>query len=540
MADKSATASAPSSSIASHPFNLDSADLIIRASDNVDFLVHQATLAIASPVFATMLQLPQPEAALEASSSRPLVTVSEDSKTLDSLLRLCYPVVKRGMTDVEETASILRTAMKYEMEWPISFLSSKLTNAAVNQPLRVWAIACRLSLDNVARSAANYLTPISAFLTGRRPATLHDLVGSVGLATLSGVTAGQYARLCQWYCQDQVTLGFSFVHPQRGPRRPAPTNAASLDGHPQFTSDIPDCDVICRSRDAVDFEAHMNILAIHSPVLKRRFFNLSSEPAQATPPTSSDRGLQTHRSLPVVAFQAGSHALATILKICYGESNDNLPAPDLPVLAEALATIDEYEMKQARAVVERLWDGLAQRQPLVAYFAATRYGLTSAARAAAKLTLVLPPLPSAALYCSVMEDAPARSYHQLIAYRRACEKAVTTALGKAQEARKEHLRTGAGSASTSRPNTFTFGQDPNRVPQEDWLVAYMRKVERDIASSTIGRLGTMFEFSALIKEVQSCNDVWSWTNASLEQLAKVAQILPNQLAAAIDEVELEL
>ncbi|EIW58580.1 uncharacterized protein TRAVEDRAFT_20544 [Trametes versicolor FP-101664 SS1] len=46
--------------IASYPFDLDTADIILRTSDQVDFRVHRAILAIVSPVFATMFRLPQP------------------------------------------------------------------------------------------------------------------------------------------------------------------------------------------------------------------------------------------------------------------------------------------------------------------------------------------------------------------------------------------------------------------------------------------------------------------------------------------------
>ncbi|OSD05501.1 hypothetical protein PYCCODRAFT_1465385 [Trametes coccinea BRFM310] len=544
MADKSATGlesrslsePAPSSStVASHPFDLDSADITLRTSDNVDFHVHQAILAIASPFFATMFQLPQPEIAASATTSRPLLAVSEKSKTLDSLLRLCYPVAKLATTDVDEIALVLQTAVKYEMTWPISFLSSELKTAAAREPLHVWAIACRLNLDDVARHAVDFL-----FLNA--PSTpLRDLVESAGLATLNGVTAGQYARLCQSYLQRGAFPGFSYVHPQH--------SCFPLRGieHITFTSDILGHDVLCRSRDAAEFPAHMAILAMHSPTLSRLFSDRPSEAAvEVISTASSELNQQPPRSHRVVAFRAGSQTLATILQICYGASHNSAFDPDLPILAEAFAVTEEYEMNQAHAVVQRLWDNQARRRPLDAYFTAARYGLVPALRAAAKLTLSLSPTLATELTCSSMESAPARSYHQLITYRLASEKAVATALANAQDARKEYLRTNGGDGSTIRhPRPLqgsTKSTDPHHIPEGDWLVAYMQKVARSVASSTlaVGRLGTLFELPALIKTAKSCHGFSSSATVVLQQLHKVAETLPQQIAAAIDEVELKL
>ena len=44
------------------PFDDDDADIIFRSSDADDFRLYRVILAKASPVFRTMLQLPQPSA----------------------------------------------------------------------------------------------------------------------------------------------------------------------------------------------------------------------------------------------------------------------------------------------------------------------------------------------------------------------------------------------------------------------------------------------------------------------------------------------
>ncbi|KAI0630811.1 hypothetical protein C8Q77DRAFT_228751 [Trametes polyzona] len=94
--------------IAPPPFDKPFADLLIRSSDGVDFLVFKWILADASPVFAGMFELAQPSkwepgyavrssedstvVHTTASSSPPVIDVEEDSKTLQTLLTRCYPL----------------------------------------------------------------------------------------------------------------------------------------------------------------------------------------------------------------------------------------------------------------------------------------------------------------------------------------------------------------------------------------------------------------------------------------------------------------
>ena len=75
----------------SHDFsNSRTADIILRSGGPkaVEFRAHRAILSIASPVFETMLSLPQPG----IEKLIPVCDLSEDAKTLEVLLRLIYPV----------------------------------------------------------------------------------------------------------------------------------------------------------------------------------------------------------------------------------------------------------------------------------------------------------------------------------------------------------------------------------------------------------------------------------------------------------------
>ncbi|KAI0799808.1 hypothetical protein BC629DRAFT_1591955 [Irpex lacteus] len=67
--------SSKASTTAQAPFNIRSADALIRTSDNVDFYLYKASTASTIP-----------------SSIHDPIPVTETSQTFDCLMRLCYPV----------------------------------------------------------------------------------------------------------------------------------------------------------------------------------------------------------------------------------------------------------------------------------------------------------------------------------------------------------------------------------------------------------------------------------------------------------------
>ena len=67
------------------------ADLIIRSSDDVSFLVHKLVLAVASPIFKDLLSLPQPSN-FETVDGLPMVRLPESSELLKCLVSMLYPI----------------------------------------------------------------------------------------------------------------------------------------------------------------------------------------------------------------------------------------------------------------------------------------------------------------------------------------------------------------------------------------------------------------------------------------------------------------
>ncbi|KAI0718326.1 hypothetical protein C8Q72DRAFT_138715 [Fomitopsis betulina] len=138
---------------ASSPFdNTLDGDLILRSSDRIDFCVVPAILRLASPFFASMLEVGQslPSASDGAQADGDeirdgcrVVPVSEDSATLDTLLRIIYPQEYPSLDDFKNLAHVLAASLKYDMAKATVLTSTKLHGFVAQEPVRVWAVAIR-------------------------------------------------------------------------------------------------------------------------------------------------------------------------------------------------------------------------------------------------------------------------------------------------------------------------------------------------------------------------------------------------------------
>ncbi|EKM47976.1 uncharacterized protein PHACADRAFT_109583, partial [Phanerochaete carnosa HHB-10118-sp] len=137
---------------ASSPFNKPSADVILRTSDGVDFHAHKIVLSLASSFFETMFSIPQP--ASSDPTERPVVEMVEDSKTLDCLLRYCYPVQDPFAPSLELLDSVLESAKKYDFTETIDLVTGKLCGFLSTNALSLFAIGCRHRNEDLAIRAA--------------------------------------------------------------------------------------------------------------------------------------------------------------------------------------------------------------------------------------------------------------------------------------------------------------------------------------------------------------------------------------------------
>ncbi|KAF8553564.1 hypothetical protein OG21DRAFT_1510006 [Imleria badia] len=118
---------------AAAPFDHAQADIILRSSDNIDFREVKDGLAV--------------------------IPVTEDSKTLDALLRFCYPCTLADDPNLEvlnDAKDVLEAARKYSLD----VIEKKARKAIVNpkilevEPLRCFAIAHRGQLREETQLAA--------------------------------------------------------------------------------------------------------------------------------------------------------------------------------------------------------------------------------------------------------------------------------------------------------------------------------------------------------------------------------------------------
>ncbi|KAI0738441.1 hypothetical protein C8Q80DRAFT_244238 [Daedaleopsis nitida] len=380
------------------PFDRTTTDIILRSSDNVDFNVFSQILIAASPFFETMFELPQPSPSpsrgqAQPKYGKPIVQVSENSMTLETLLRICYPIVQRDVETLEEVESSLRAAMKFEMELPIAVLTDRLEALTYRLPLQAWAVACRLNLEDVAKLAASQLS-------------LCDLENCTP-QLLEGVPAGHYYRLHRYLSITPIPESYQLLTPPSSCPTAPSESIDSLLPSPYTVVEVPTPDIVCRSSDDVDFHAHRTVLLLSSSVLSQMIA------------TGDDRS--------PIRFEEHSRVLRPLLESCYPMSDSVWPKiPSDPFeQMSLLAALEKYNITthghHTRTALEHIWEAdTAPRNPMRAYCAAIRAGETCSAKVAAQYVLEMDPVETA--YVPEMETMPAISYHRLLTYSDTCRR----------------------------------------------------------------------------------------------------------------------
>ncbi|KAJ6474969.1 hypothetical protein C8R45DRAFT_1103094 [Mycena sanguinolenta] len=115
-------------------------DVILRASDGVDFYVHRAILSIVSPFFQTMFTLPQAEE--PSGQLYPVIDVSETSVVLNRILRFFCPGTQLTVHSLEELQEVMEILIsKYDMLCLVPSIQKHLEPYVSSQPLAVYAFA---------------------------------------------------------------------------------------------------------------------------------------------------------------------------------------------------------------------------------------------------------------------------------------------------------------------------------------------------------------------------------------------------------------
>ena len=384
--------------IAQTPFDDMAADVILRSHDGVDFYVYRTVLAIASPFFKDMFSLPQTIQAREQTVRQPapaVVDFSEDSQTLDRLLRLCYPIIDPVIKELTEVEDALEAAIKYQMVEATVILQALLRTFGPSDPLKVFVIACRLQLEAEAKAAAQHWrrkcpqTCVGISTEGKLPDWTVTPAGASYLPEMAQISAGSLFRLLRFVRRGRETPSFleADCPPTVTPSGDAKENTVS-----EHLFVYEDADIILQSSDGIDFRVHKVIVSLASTDLV-------------------DKSSITHDALPVIAVPENSHTLAKLLELCYPVGDSDLG--DLNTAHAVLSAAIKYKMTKVIQLAKKQWMGLVKTAPLRVYFTAVRYGWKEEAQEAARRAANQ---PIENVYVPEMEFASAVFYHYLLKY----------------------------------------------------------------------------------------------------------------------------
>ena len=398
----SSAAAARQSRIAPPPFDKPDTDIILRSSDHVDFHVRRHILFEASPVFESILSIPPGH----DEDPCPVVDLTEDHQTLQALLLSCYPVSRtkrQPMKSLAQLEAALYAAKKYDMELPLEELTSDLDRCVTGQPLQVWALACRLDLEDVASRAASLMgdTMPSFSILGR----------------MEGVSAGNYYRLREYRRRSDVrTIAASFLRPPQVRRLADEQHGTLTVDNSAFSSKLPYPDLECRSADGEVFLVHKCLLSAASPILFTKIHDILSQ-------ISSSRDTRTTVPLPSLQLDERAFVLRDLLSMCYPHEQ-----PLLLSASHCVAVILAAKKYEATSIINKAmqhWEIVAEAAPLESFLVSSRVELHDCARLAARYTLLS---PLDAVYHPEREYSPALFYHNLLVNHKRCLKLLKAAI----------------------------------------------------------------------------------------------------------------
>lgn len=341
----------PESSAADEPFDDTSlADIVIRTSDNFEFFLMKGVLIIASPFFRDMFSISQP--AKEAISMElERIPISDSRDIFDPLMRFCYPVKDPVIANIALLEKVLEAAMKYQLLVAIDILKTSLRNFITDIPLDVYAVACRLELEEEAHMAAAQWKSLAMLHS------LHDtftesfatsIAGGSYTAGMATITSGAYYRLVEYVRGKNIT---SFI------AAPLTTIFSAPPFEPAFSRNVVDADVILLSSDNIRFPVHVTVLRVAGPgsLLSHTPQNNSSGPAE-------------------IQLEIVSSTLNALIELCYPFSSFK-PT----ILRQARAVFDaatKYNIPSVAAAAKHLVLGFTDTHPLSVYLIASIKGWT--------------------------------------------------------------------------------------------------------------------------------------------------------------------
>ncbi|THH01172.1 hypothetical protein EW026_g1483 [Hermanssonia centrifuga] len=385
--------------VASEPFDRQAADVILRTSDNVHFYVYKTILLTSSTFFKTMFSSCTWKAETYH-GYHPIIDVPEDSSTLEYLLRFCYPGHSPMITNLVQLDLLLEAAFKYDISTAAEPLREALQLSVYQNPLRVFAIACRHKLEEEADLAA---------LTWKKQSFLDDTAqdfsrtcaGASYVSEMAQTSAGAYYRLLSYLRTARGNARFQLYEP-----RPSETSPPTAESPQPWSSSSPshspfnraDADVVLRSSDNVDFRVHTMILSMAGG--ENLFLS------QTVQDTTID-------GIPVLLTHTDSHVLAELLRMCYPPSiaNSRIQSHVFHTFKGVFDAATTYGMTAVVNIMRSILKRAVREHPLSVYLVAVTCGWIEEARVALEL-LVFEPIHE--LYVTELEGVSADIYHRLL------------------------------------------------------------------------------------------------------------------------------
>ncbi|PIL24831.1 hypothetical protein GSI_12717 [Ganoderma sinense ZZ0214-1] len=397
---------APTAREAEAPFNREDADFVLRTADGVHFRVFRTILMLASGGFAGMLDVPQPPTAAGSEETEtPGVDVSEDSETMDTFLRICYPHVASDIEvgSLSHLRKVLKAGQKYDAAPVVDVMRRALVQPRFidDNPLVVFAIACRLDLEEEAKEAAK-VAVMKNRVKDETPCPEMDDVG-----------AGAYYRLMllnqtRLTLRATIQIDFNGIGTFCRNAPPDPDPETTIDSVSQPFTDA-DADVVLLTSDSLEFRIHSKIIELASP----NMFNMLTQDPSATEQR-------------VYIMNESSAVADPLLRFCYPGPRPLFPdAPN--TFLRVLAALQKYGLTGALDdAVRAHWAAFAATDPFRFFFHAVALGRASEARACARLVAESDGAQSMhTLYVPEMEGVGSLAYRRLLAYVKRFREAAT-------------------------------------------------------------------------------------------------------------------
>ncbi|KIP11914.1 hypothetical protein PHLGIDRAFT_33182 [Phlebiopsis gigantea 11061_1 CR5-6] len=433
-----------SPSLAAYPFNVPRTDVVFTTADGVEFRLFKNVLSIASPFFADMFSLAQPEAQAAVPSTElgntASIHITESSQTFDSLLRFCYPVADPVVTSLRELELILDAARKYQMEEATNLANRMLRQFVDEDPLRTFALACRFGAEAESRLAAaawkhlyeakfKPLTPQKKVIAktnkparSRAPPPAYPdfattLMYTGYISEMADLPAAVYHRL-MYYGRVNFDSPPSFIHRDTVYPPPIPSAATPRDDVSEWPITSTDADIIVRSVDGVDIPFHTLLL------------KLSAVTSLLDAGTTID---SVDETLPIAQVSISSAVLKDLLRTCLPSVGCDIE--DTYRLWRLSRVAIEYKMGPVIAAVKTQCQRKAAAWPLSVYLIASQNGWTDEAASSARLLTEQVHIED--IYDPILEETPSSVYHALLRYHHHSLAAMSKVMQKYTPARPE-------------------------------------------------------------------------------------------------------